>query len=492
MDWRLEKFLSSKFESIYSQKTSMSPGNNSSLLFDDENLLQLMFRTLGNDLERTNCEKKVKRGKSNEESQQFKKAGNNFFASKGEIDNLRKALESYTQCIAFAHPKSESIALGYANRSAVLFNLNRPKECLEDIDRALKNNYPEKLNAKLYVRMAQCYDTLATNSYADAKIWLKKVPINDSSRKTLEQALKDRSSTKENDDIVDEECIVPQFKQNSDYPCASDAVQVTHSKQHGRGLFATRNIHVGEVVACEKIYFKFLDVPNFYSHCTHCMTFLLNGIPCDTCVNFVYCSEKCKTEAWVEYHQVECEVFDVAQQYEACNNVQWTQCIKLLIKICREAGGLSQLIERISDFGNFTGNNFLINFLIIGIVYFYMQSICVSDEQKTFVSKDWYQSSSLESVLCLMTHESTVKKSVLKEIIGTATRSLFLLATSTEFFGVQYKRNEVDDKDVLSSMAKNQDVVSIGKLLMALMLIVRYNSYTVSIKYKIKSYSYEF
>lgn len=87
----------------------------------------------------------------------------------------------------------------------------------------------------------------------------------------------------------------------------------------------------------------------------------------------------------------------------------------------------------------------------------------------------------MESVLCLMTHERTVKKSVLRDIIATTLRSLFFLATCTDFFDVKYTRDETDDVDILSSMAKNQDVVTIGKVLMALMLIIRYNSYTVSI-----------
>lgn len=365
MDWLSDKFLHSKFEVIYSAKTSSS--NNSSLLFDnDENLLTLMLESLKRDLKKTNnYANKERRGKNNEESKRFKDAGNKFFASKGDIDSLKRALELYTQSIAFAVPESESIALGYANRSAALLNLNRPKECLRDIESALKNNYPEKLKSKLHIRMAQCHEALAANCYADAKLCLKKVPVNDPSRKKLEETLKDHSPTEENGNIVDEECILPEFKPSSDYPCACDAVEVTHSKQYGRGLFATtRNINVGEVVACEKIYFKYLDPPNFYKHCANCMTFLLNGLPCDECVNFAYCSEKCKREAWVEYHQMECETFDLVQQYEICN-VQWSQCVKLLIQFRREAGGLVQLIKRINDFGNFTGMQFIIYLFIL-------------------------------------------------------------------------------------------------------------------------------
>lgn len=47
-----------------------------------------------------------------------------------------------------------------ANRSAALFSLQDYTECIQDIQLAMKEGYPNDLQYKLYERMGQCYKQL--------------------------------------------------------------------------------------------------------------------------------------------------------------------------------------------------------------------------------------------------------------------------------------------------------------------------------------------
>lgn len=83
--------------------------------------------------------------------------GNNFFIKE---KNYVSALESYNRSISLATGDSENLAIGYANRSAVYLNSEFYKYCLQNIDLALKNNYPEKLRPKLEQRKKECLELM--------------------------------------------------------------------------------------------------------------------------------------------------------------------------------------------------------------------------------------------------------------------------------------------------------------------------------------------
>lgn len=67
-----------------------------------------------------------------------------------------EALILYTKSIAFAVEGSEELALAYANRSAVMFRMGKYTPCLLDINRALREKYPDNLRKKLRDRKKQC------------------------------------------------------------------------------------------------------------------------------------------------------------------------------------------------------------------------------------------------------------------------------------------------------------------------------------------------
>mgnify|MGYP005984036455 FL=1 len=65
-------------------------------------------------------------GKSDEEAVKFRERGNEMF----KIKKLKEAWEFYTRSICYAEEESVNLGLAFANRSAVLFELNLHSQCL--------------------------------------------------------------------------------------------------------------------------------------------------------------------------------------------------------------------------------------------------------------------------------------------------------------------------------------------------------------------------
>lgn len=94
--------------------------------------------------------------KSAAKATQYRNLGNDAFVRKKDID----ALKYYIRSVASAPPNSPELALAYANRSAVLFRFGKYNSCLLDVNRALKNNYPDSLKPKLLERKKNCVQKL--------------------------------------------------------------------------------------------------------------------------------------------------------------------------------------------------------------------------------------------------------------------------------------------------------------------------------------------
>lgn len=111
--------------------------------------------------------------KSESSAVTYRTRGNKLYRSK----NLKEALKSFNFSIMFApHPPVpsaaaslceeptadgtssafEALALAYANRSAVMFELHQYEECLKDVELAILHGYPEASRCKLLARKERC------------------------------------------------------------------------------------------------------------------------------------------------------------------------------------------------------------------------------------------------------------------------------------------------------------------------------------------------
>ncbi|CAH0564153.1 unnamed protein product [Brassicogethes aeneus] len=213
-------------------------------------------------------------GKSNAESEKYRLKGNEMFKLKCND----KSIEYYTQSIAHAENNTESLAIAYANRSAVLFQIKLYKECLDDISRALGNPYPAHLMEKLQSRQEKALNLVST-------------------QKNLEYHI--NIPTIENDN------------KNPLIECSSDAIEIKYSPNLGRHIVAKRDISPGEILAIEKPYCKIL-VDCFFNHCHNCLKLCYNLKPCPKCCTFLYCSDECEISS-KNYHDIECCVSKTLQ-----------------------------------------------------------------------------------------------------------------------------------------------------------------------------------
>ncbi|CAG9759713.1 unnamed protein product [Ceutorhynchus assimilis] len=209
--------------------------------------------------------------KSNDKASALIDEGRKMFRQK----NYMKALLAFTQSIANALDKTEILGLAYGGRAEVLFQRGFFKECLQDIERALENNYPKDLVGKLLEKKTQAELNKATQKI---KKFHEDVPA----------------------------LIHP----NPKISCAADNVEILKDDYGGRHVVATKNIEAGEIISIEKPYAVAIGTKpsQRFLHCHECLETCFNLIPCPGCRTALYCSEKCRDTAREFYHYSECDL----------------------------------------------------------------------------------------------------------------------------------------------------------------------------------------
>jgi len=191
--------------------------------------------------------------KSEIKSISLREAGNEKFRKKRDLE----ALDFYTQSILFAPADSKLLALGFGNRSAVLKSLRKYEDCILDIDRALRLEFPDNLVYKILVRQGECYKMIgkfgvAVKIFQQAQEKLKIADLN--KKKSIEQIkiLSDLiANCKECEEEVNKESQSPRelpckaYGQSEEITCASSCVKIEYSADFGRHLCATQDIEPG-------------------------------------------------------------------------------------------------------------------------------------------------------------------------------------------------------------------------------------------------------
>ncbi|XP_012218399.1 SET and MYND domain-containing protein 4 [Linepithema humile] len=404
--------------------------------------------------------------KNAKESEKLREEGNKVFV-KAALNNMAciKALKLYTKSIAFAPYPSKQLALAYANRSAVLFQLGLHSECIQDIDRALILDYPDDLRAKLYVRKTECSMILGNCSTEDilkeAQYWLDKMSLNDTSRKKLRAKLdtlhhktaqtelpaQDASKQTQTKKSNNELSLPTVPSQNDEILCASDAVAIQYNKRHGRHVVATRHIHPNEVIAVEKPYSLMLTQENMQTHCSNCLRVCWANIPCNYCTYAMYCSEECRYTEWKQCHDVECAVFPTMIEY-ACYNIDLFS-IRLAILAVREAGDIQKLRTMLKEVDE-----------------------CDDPRTKGFFKDGKLHSDKYISIYSLVTNtEKRPVSDLFRRSLDTSFM-LYILATRTALFGTTLP-------DDIKILAKNEDVTFFGSLIMRHQQIIPSNAHSL-------------
>ncbi|KAH1178981.1 hypothetical protein KIL84_000312 [Mauremys mutica] len=262
----------------------------------------------------------------------YKEEGNRRFQEKG----YTAALILYSKAVSHNSPE---MSLCYANRSAALFHLGHFEDCLEDIDRAQAQGYPNRLQPKILLRKTECLLLLGRLQEAAGVISKveSKIAMDQSLTSTTRQILlrkisqlKVKAHEKENSPVSVPEALsktqkdLEFWEENGKISSAFSSVSLNFNSCRGRHLVATRDILPGESLVKEEAFVSVLSpgkslllqdsaettwdtrVTNGDLHCHHCLKRLLASVPCGGCSYAKYCSKKCAQLAWEHYHSTEC------------------------------------------------------------------------------------------------------------------------------------------------------------------------------------------
>lgn len=246
----------------------------------------------------------IKTEKSELKAEELRKEGNKYYQKK----LIEKALDFYNKSILFApHPRiiepkqhnsetctrsigdhedlsreiqkagcsteneaHRSLALGYGNRSAVLFEMQEYEKCISDIDHALFHGYPKILHSKLAERKAKCLIALKRKNEAKCLLQASLEALDGlsleegktkSSKASLHLLLQncqhleepnlssgsdDASETKSKLLFSFETPSPPQLQHhNPSIPSLSNSVELAFSPHQGRYLVANKDIKPG-------------------------------------------------------------------------------------------------------------------------------------------------------------------------------------------------------------------------------------------------------
>lgn len=255
--------------------------------------------------------------KSYSESKKIRKEGNKLYIKNG-LDSQMEALSLYSQSIAYAPRKSDELCYGYGNRSVILFHMKKYKECLIDLYKVFPIPTSPLLKAKLSARETLCFKLMNKSNGA------KETEKTDG--ESFEKIELPKNSSKK----------VSHFSESLSLKC---------SQESGKHVIANQDINCGEIIAVEKAFISYPLINKLYLVCSYCLCQVLNVVPCDRCAGVIYCSEKCKKQAYDEYHSLECSLvllktrFQIKEPVTEISQVIHKAAVRFFIKIMKSFSG---------------------------------------------------------------------------------------------------------------------------------------------------------
>lgn len=266
---------------------------------------------------------------------EMKKIGNKFFQNQQWNDALNFYNKSYimlpVENCEFIWWKIErkmissflanDISIIFANRSAVLYHTEQYDAALSEIELATEAKYPKDMMYKLKERKARCM--LAKKNLEEAlKAFQEDVQALDDSKiphdkrmklerdaqimikmltKNLEMEAKMKKSQKPGP-------LKKNKPKESPEHFISDTLTFDYSDNEGRFAKAAKEIKLGTYLVQEKPHVACLLQIYSQTHCQFCFKRTNVPIACNHCADVLFCSKKCRDDAWKSYHRIECGI----------------------------------------------------------------------------------------------------------------------------------------------------------------------------------------
>uniref|UniRef100_A0ABD2XMQ1 MYND-type domain-containing protein n=1 Tax=Trichogramma kaykai TaxID=54128 RepID=A0ABD2XMQ1_9HYME len=220
------------------------------------------------------------------------------------------------RCLAYARPGSLEYVQGLQARADLHYHCGNWDECLLDAREAIDQMRRHKLKDQLGT--VKRLGELLTKAKARAAEQPSRPP--------------EPHPNMNNYEPLDVESQKPP----SD-GCLFDGVKPHHTAKWGRHLVATRDIKVGEMILVEDMACCVLNPEEaIHTNCSHCAAQAWRGVACDRCVYAIYCSERCRVQAWSEYHDIECQIYEVVNR--RFDRVECQAALRLLVKFLKMPG----------------------------------------------------------------------------------------------------------------------------------------------------------
>lgn len=220
-----------------------------------------------------------------------------------------------------------------SNRSATYFEQHHYRKVFDDIDYVLSiGSYPPKLQYKIWLRKAKCYDAIQNTKYAEetynlAISSLKKYSQLD--EKTLNnkilEILKDKDKTDKTKHNKNHD-LIPTYNTdtftggNKEYVAAHEFVYFDYDPLLGRFARAVENLATGVIILEENPHCAVISEENCLLNCQFCALSTKQPIACPNCGHVIFCSMNCERQANNSFHKFECSIQPILFQSGASIN----------------------------------------------------------------------------------------------------------------------------------------------------------------------------
>lgn len=204
-----------------------------------------------------------------------------------------------------------------------MYHQEKYDACLKEIERAIEANYPKDMMYKLKERRARCMlakkvfdealksfretvqaldDSKIPNERRmklerDAQIMIKIISKNLEMEAKMRQAQKTSAAAPKNGKPKE---VVEHF--------LSDTLTFDYNESEGRFAKAAKDIKLGTYLVQEKPHVACLLQIYSQSHCQLCFKRTDIPIACKQCADVIFCSTKCRDDAWNTFHRHECGI----------------------------------------------------------------------------------------------------------------------------------------------------------------------------------------